>query len=56
MMADGPLLGKDGNFNFVADNDSCFRALLRFRIDADVCLKEHLQNTGVPTIYIEEYR
>ncbi|KAJ8937550.1 hypothetical protein NQ314_011785 [Rhamnusium bicolor] len=42
---DGPLLGEEGEFNLVGNNDGCFRALLRFRIDAgDIQLKEHLRN------------
>lgn len=36
-------------------NDGCFRALLRFRIDAgDVKLEEHLKNTGARTTYISK--
>lgn len=52
---DGPLLGKDGEFSLVGNNDGCFRALLRFRIDAgDVQLKEHLKNTGARATYISK--
>ncbi|KAJ8958370.1 hypothetical protein NQ314_006431 [Rhamnusium bicolor] len=42
---DGPLIKDSGEFNLVAgDNDGCFRALLRFLIDAgDTVLKEHLK-------------
>lgn len=49
----GPLFNKDGDFNLVENNDGCFRALLRFRIDAgDVQLEEHLKNTGARATYI----
>lgn len=53
---DGSLFNKnDDNFNLTENNDGCFRALLRFRIDSgDVCLKEHLKNCTANATYISK--
>lgn len=52
---DGALLDDSGGFNIVENNDGCFRALLRFRIDAgDNELKEHLKNARSNATYISK--